>query len=116
MAYKSPDHILLKWYNHSNRRHVMPLVGAAIKSKFKDTIYNGLKREFTASASKGEGYAGIADEFWLKLANAVSDIAMDLVDEMHSNAQVVPGQQVVGVGGAIPGPMTGATVSPGKIL
>jgi hypothetical protein len=95
---------------------IMPLVGVAIKSKFKDTIYSGLKREFSAAVSQGQGYPPVADEFWLKLASAISDIAMDLVDEMHSNAQVLPGQQVVGVGGGIPGPVTGATVSPGKIL
>lgn len=89
----------------------MPLVGASLKAKFKDSIYNGLKREMG-----GANGGASADAFLQKLANAISDIAMDLVDELHSNAQVAPGQQVVGVGGGIPGPVTASTVSPGKIL
>lgn len=88
----------------------MPLQGPHIKAKFAATIHAGLKREFGASAAKGEGYPPVADEFWLHLANAISDIAMDIVDEIHSNAQVAPGQQVVTTGGP------GSTASPGKIL
>jgi tRNA A37 threonylcarbamoyltransferase TsaD len=91
----------------------MPLQGPSIKAKFKDTIYSGLKREFMQAVSQGQGYPPIADEFWLKLANAISDIAIDMVDEIQSNAQVVPGQQVVTNGG--PSSQVGATVSPGKI-
>jgi len=95
----------------------MPLVAPAIKSKFKDTIYAGLKREFTAAVSQGQNYPPIADEFWLKLANAISDIAMDLVDEIHSNAMVVPGQAVMIPATSPPGaPSAGQTVAPGKIL
>jgi len=94
----------------------MPLIAPAIKAKFKDTIHSGLKREFSAAAGKGDGFPPVADEFWMKLADAISDIAMDLVTEMTTNAMVVPGQQVVGVGGGVPGPVTGSTVSPGKIL
>lgn len=92
----------------------MPLSGSSIKSKFKKTIYNGLKREFNAAASKGQNFPPIADDFWLKLADAISDIAMDMVDEIHQNAQVSPGQQVATTGS--PTNHTGATVSPGKIL
>lgn len=92
----------------------MPLVGPAIKSKFQTTIHNGLKREFSAAAAKGQNYPPIADEFWTKLANAISDIAMDIVEEIQSNAQVVPGQQVTTQGS--PTNHTGSTVSPGKIL
>lgn len=92
----------------------MALVAPSIKAKFKDTIYSGLKREFSAAIARGENYPPIADEFWLKLANAISDIAMDIVDEIHSNAQVVPGQQVATTGS--PSAHTGTTVSPGKII
>jgi hypothetical protein len=92
----------------------MPLVSSSIKTKFKDTIYSGLKREFASAAGQGQNYPPIADEFWLKLASAISDIAMDLVDEIHQNAQVAPGQQVVTAGA--PTNHTGSTVSPGKIL
>ncbi len=93
----------------------MPLIGPAIKSKFKQSIYNGLKREFNSAASKGEGYGGVADEFWQKLAEAISDIALDMVEEITTNAMVMPGQTIVGVGGGIPGPVNGSTVSPGQI-
>lgn len=100
----------------------MPLIGPSIKSRFKTTIYNGLKKNFSAAASKGTGFPAVADEFWMKLADAISDIAADLVDEMHNNAQVVPGQSVtvnvvtVGSPSTQSGPGSGVTVSPGKIL
>lgn len=93
----------------------MPLVASAMKSKFKSTIHAGLKRVYASSASGGEGYSAIADAQWELLADAISDIAADIVTEITTNAMVVPGQQVVGVGGGIPGPVTGATVSPGMI-
>ena len=94
----------------------MPLVPSAMKAKFQKRIHDGLKREFGSAISKGASYPPVADEFWTKLANAISDIAMDVVDEMTQNAQVLPGQAVVGAGGGVPGPMSGTTVSPGKIL
>jgi hypothetical protein len=87
-----------------------------MKAKFQTTIHSGLTRVFASDASQASGYPGVADPFWAKLADAISDIAMDIVTEMQTNAQVVPGQQVVGTGGGVPGPVTGATVSPGKIL
>jgi hypothetical protein len=94
----------------------MPLVGPAMKSKFQSTIHSALQREFGGAVAEGKNYPPIADEFWTKLASAISDIANDIVDEIHNNATVVPGQQVVGTGGGVPGPMTGSTVSPGTIL
>lgn len=92
----------------------MPLVAPAIKAKFTATIHAGLQREFSPAIAKGQNYPPLADEFWLHLANAISDIAMDIVDEIHNNAQVVPGQQVVTSGS--PTNHTGATASPGKIV
>ena len=92
----------------------MPLVSASIKAKFKDTIYAGLKREFSPALSKGDGYPGVADEFLMKLASAISDIAADIVDERHSNAQIAPGIPVATAGS--PAAQTGATTGPGKIL
>lgn len=93
----------------------MPLIGPAIKSKFKKRIYDGLKKEFGSAASKGKDFPAVADEFWLKLAEAISGIAEDMVDEIQTNAMVLPGQSVVGAGGGVPGPMSGTTVSPGQI-
>ena len=95
----------------------MPLIAPNIKTKFKDTIYNGLKREFSAEVSKGKDYLPIADEMWHKLADAISDIAMDIVEEIHSNAQVIPGQSVSIPSTGAPGtPSAGSVVSPGKIV
>jgi hypothetical protein len=94
----------------------MPLIAPIMKTKFKKTIYNGLKKNFSDAASKGDGFPKVADEFWEKLADAISEIAADIVEEITTNAQVAPGISVVGAGGGVPGPMAGATVSPGKII
>jgi hypothetical protein len=94
----------------------MPLVATEIKQKFQDRIHQGLKRAFNSDASKGQSYDPVADANWAKMADAISDIAMDLVTELTTNAMVVPGQQVVGTGGGVPGPMTGATITPGQIM
>lgn len=89
----------------------MPLVGPALKSKFKATIKAGLQREFAGTAD-GPPF----DPSWEKIASAIADIASDIVDALHNDAQVAPGIPVVGAGGGIPGPMSGATTAPGKIL
>ena len=94
----------------------MPLVATAMKAAFEVRIQAGLQRVFSAAASQGQGYDAIAQQQWMMLADAISDIAMDIVIQITTEAQVVPGQQVVGVGGGIPGPVTGATVSPGSII
>lgn len=78
-----------------------------MKSKFQDRIHTGLTRVFGSDAAAGTGYPGIADPFWAKLADAISDIAMDVVNEIQQNAEVVPGQST----------SDGATTtSPGKII
>ena len=92
----------------------MPLVPTAIKAKFKDRIFQGLKREFSPEASKAGGYQPLAEDMLLRLANAISDIAIDLVEEIKTNAQVVPGQAVAGSSPS--GPVVGATSAPGKII
>lgn len=94
----------------------MPMNPDGLKSKLKERIYNGLKKEFSSSASKGADYQPVADEYWEKLATAISGIAADIVMEITQNAEVLSGIQVVGAGGGVPGPMSGATVSPGKIM
>ena len=93
----------------------MPLVAAEMKAKFQSTIAAGLKRVYESDVSKGAGYEPVAAASWAKMADAISDIAMDIVTELTTNAQVLPGQSVVGVGGGVPGPVSGTTVSPGKI-
>ncbi len=81
-----------------------------MKAKFQSRIHDGLKRTF------GNDTDSQADAQWAKMADAISDIAMDIVTELTTNAMVVPGQQIVGVGGGIPGPVSGTTVTPGQIL
>lgn len=85
-----------------------------MKALMQARIHAGLSRVLTPTVSDGKNYPPIADEFWAKLADAISDIAMDIVNEIHQNAQVVPGQQVTTNGG--PTTQSGQTISPGKIL
>jgi hypothetical protein len=93
----------------------MPMDAEGLKSKMKDRIYNGLKKEFSSSAGQGAAYTPVADENWLKIASAVSEIATDIVMEITQNAQVDIGINVVGTVAGIPGPVTGMTITPGKI-
>lgn len=92
----------------------MPMVPLVLKSKMKQTIYNGLKQQFSSAAAKGSGFPAVADEFWLKLADAISGIATDIVTEIVTNAEVSPGIPVVTAGS--PSAQAGATTAPGKIL
>lgn len=87
----------------------MPMQPAALKSKMKETIYNGLKAQFGSAASTGQQYSPIADEQWQKMAEAISGIAADIVMEIVSNASVLPGIPTAG------GPTNQVTVAPGKI-
>lgn len=88
----------------------MSMQPAALKSKMKERIYNGLKEQFGGAASQGEGYTPIADEQWQKVAEAISGIAIDIVMEITQNAQVTPGIATAG------GPTNQITVTPGKIV
>lgn len=87
----------------------MPMQPAALKSKMKETIYNGLKAQFGGEASKGQSYTPEADAMWQKMAEAISGIAADIVMEIVQNAQVMPGIPTAG------GPTNQTTVAPGKI-
>jgi len=92
-----------------------------LKSKIKETIYNGLKTQFGPAASKGDGYDSEANAQWQKMAEAISGIAADIIDEITSNAQVEPGISITGIANTIggpssqTGPVSGSTSSPGKI-
>lgn len=87
----------------------MAMQPAALKSKMKETIYNGLKAQFGSSAAEGVSYTPIADAQWQKMAEAISGIAADIVMEITQNAMVLPGIPTAG------GPTNQATVAPGKI-
>lgn len=87
----------------------MPMQPAALKSKMKETIYNGLKAQFSGEAGKGSNYTPEADAMWEKMAEAISGIAADIVMEIVTNAQVNPGIPTAG------SPVAQVTVAPGKI-
>lgn len=87
----------------------MAMQPAALKAKMKDTIHAGLKAQFGSDAGKGQDYSPIADAQWEKMAEAISGIALDIVMEIVSNAQVLPGIPTAG------GPTNQATVAPGMI-
>lgn len=92
-----------------------------LKSKIKQTVFNGLKEQFGASASKGKGYNSEAEQQWQKMAEAISGIAADIVMEITNNAEVQPGISISGIANTIggpssqTGPVSGSTSSPGKI-
>jgi hypothetical protein len=85
----------------------MALNPAGLKSKMKNTIYNGLKAQFSASAAEGVNYTPEADAQWQKMAEAISGIAADIVTEIVTDAEVAPGIPVNGT--------TFMTAAPGKI-
>jgi hypothetical protein len=88
-----------------------------MKARFQATIAAGLRRVYAQEVAQGKGYPPIAEEQWAKLADAISDIAIDIVNEIQQNAQVVPGQAVLIPTTSVPGtPSPGATVTPGKII
>jgi hypothetical protein len=85
----------------------MPLVANEIKAKFQTRIYAGLQRVFASDTDSQ------VNAQWMKMADAISDIALDLFVELTVNAEVVPGIAVTTAGTAVA--QTGATTSPGKI-
>lgn len=87
----------------------MPMQPAALKAKIKATIHDGLKAQFGGDAAKGANYSAIADAQWEKMAEAISGIAIDIVTEIVSNAQVLPGIPTAG------SPTNQVTVAPGMI-
>jgi len=87
----------------------MALVATEMKAAMKAAIVAGLAREF-AAVSSTDGYAGISMEQWTKLADAISDIALVVVLELTTKAQVAPGIPTAG------SPAAQVTVGPGQII
>ena len=76
----------------------------------------------TAAKSVEDQFKQLATQIGDSVAKAViahiiknADIALDNTNLTPPNWQVPPGIAVVGVGGGIPGPMTGATTTPGIV-
>lgn len=80
-----------------------------LKSDIKKRVYNSMKKAMQPSVSAGKGYEETANSFMMKIADAMSDMAMDIVDAITKDAEVQPGIGVSTSGGS------GATTSPGKI-
>ncbi len=96
----------------------MPLIVPAIESKLKAAILGNLKEVYSPDIAKGKDYQQVADPQLEKLANAIAKaVSKVIIEAITQEAQVVPGQAVVGTFAGIgSGPVTAATVSPGKIL
>jgi hypothetical protein len=90
----------------------MPIVPAKLKAAMEVRVYNELKAAFAKDGAQSPD----ADKNWQAIAKAVSATAEDICLMLLTDVQVAPGQAVVGAGGGIPGPMSGATTSPGKLL
>lgn len=68
----------------------MAMSPSGLKSNMSARILASLEREF-ADVMSTPGYSSEVQAQWQKLANALSDIAMDIVTEITSNAEVNPG-------------------------
>jgi len=73
------------WYNLS-----MAMNKSQLKELYTQRIYAGLKREFS-EVQAVPGYGGTANEMWMRLSRAIADIAIDTVDHIQSQAEVMPG-------------------------
>jgi hypothetical protein len=94
----------------------MALNASNMKALMQSRIHAGLQRVYSSYVAKGgSNYPPIADEMWALLADAISDIAMDVVEQIQDTAEVVPGQQVQTTDSAGDSG-TGQTISPGKIV
>ena len=90
----------------------MPIVAPKLQAEMEVRIYNALKKNFSADGATNKE----ADASWAKQAKAISEIAIDICSMLLIDAQVAPGQAVVGSGGGVPGPMAGSTTTPGKLI
>lgn len=86
----------------------MALDPMSMKDKFKKRIFDSMKREFADKYAPPD-----VEDSWKKLADALSDIAIDLVQEITTKAQVLPGIPVATAGS--PAAQSGSTVGPGQI-
>jgi len=90
----------------------MPIVATALKAKMKTRLVNAFKQAFAEDGATNDQ----ASASWEKQAEAISSIAEDICNLLLTEAQVAPGIAVTGAGGGVPGPMSGATTAPGKLI
>jgi predicted NBD/HSP70 family sugar kinase len=100
----------------------MALVGDKLKSKMQSTLEKSLKEQFAKDSKDNPK----AEEMWKKMAAAIAEIAVDIVQTIQQDAEVAAGISLT-VNPGIPtagspaaqttvGPGTGLTTAPGKIL
>jgi orotate phosphoribosyltransferase-like protein len=88
----------------------MPLDPSTVAAALDPEIYNNLKEQFSSDVGQGSNYTGTADAQLQKIATAVAQaVAKVIVEQIKSNAQVLPGIATAG------GPTAQVTVSPGLI-
>jgi hypothetical protein len=68
----------------------MAMNKSQLRELYVQRIYAGLQREFSEVQAVA-GYGGTANDMWMRLARAIADIAMDTVDHIQSQAEVLPG-------------------------
>ena len=83
----------------------MALSSSKLKREMQQRIANGLARVFSSAVAQASGYPPIAASAWNELADAISDIAIDIVNDIQNDAEVLPGISTP----------TGPTNGPGKI-
>lgn len=84
----------------------MPLVPSVMKKQMEAAIFAGLTREFKEEIAQNPE----ATKGHKKLASAISDIAMVIIEQFLSSAEVAPGIATAG------SPASQTSVSPGKIM
>jgi len=90
----------------------MPIIAAKVKMDIEQAVFNALKKEFKDEIKDNEK----GESSLKKQAKAISEIATVICTMLLSDVQVAPGIPVVGAGGGVPGPMSGSTTAPGKLL
>jgi hypothetical protein len=92
----------------------MPLAGTAplLQQELYAAIFAGLQQEFDASIAPSGAYVPMAVEQQQKLATAISQMALPLIQHIITNALVAPGIAVQ----TVPLEGTGSTIAPGTII
>lgn len=86
------------------------LIGSKLKKTMEARLIAALTREMESELSANPAAAASHR----KLAAAISDIALDIIDCLLSDAQIAPGIPVATVGG--PTAQSGTTTAPGKLV
>ena len=90
----------------------MPIVEAKVAKELEAAIMSELGNAFSSDGAPAD-----VAESHKKMAGAIATgVAKVICNMLLTEAQVAPGIAMTGVGGGVPGPVTGATSAPGKLL